>query len=132
MGMTQNCIWGWGSNSGDLGWVHLNYYYSWSTPTQSGRNCFYWSNKSVEKLFVLDRNTWYHIIVCKFFIWRIIHCNILWVNIKTKNLLFDSLLYWDWYYTRVCRLSDIWENGGVDNYFCFWMSHYWRFLDQGR
>ena len=47
----------------------------WSTLTWNGSSC--WSpinrlNRSVWKLFVLDRNTWNHITMCKSFILKIV------------------------------------------------------------
>ena len=66
LGMTLNCIWWWGSSSEAL--RNMKYPFigitSRSTLIRSGSTCYgsiYESNRFVQKLFVLDWNTWYHV-----------------------------------------------------------------------
>ena len=70
LGMTLNCIWWWGSSSVVL--LSVEHLFIGIIPrftlTRSGSICLdpvYESNRSIWKLFVLDRNTWFHITECK-------------------------------------------------------------------
>ena len=94
LGITLNCTWCWGSNSGDL----ENGKYPFfaipprSTLTQSGSACsspICGSNRFICKLFVLDRNTCYHITMSN---------NIKKLHLKCKNkqcTQFPNLSVWN-------------------------------------
>ena len=66
LGMIWSCIWWWGSCSGALGSVEYSFIVITPRFTLTwNHSSIYRSNKFVCKLFVLDRNTWYYITVCK-------------------------------------------------------------------
>ena len=117
LGITENCILWWCCGSGDWGciWSHNfvaitpsstwiwsgwtwkiyrpnRWTWIWSGCTWKN----FWSNRSVGKLFVIDRNTWNNINVCKVFVF---HRNT-WNNIIVcKLFVFD----WNtWNHTGVC------------------------------
>ena len=65
LGMALNCIQWWGSSFGELESVD-------NSQVHVDLSEFHVSNKSVWKVFVLDRNTWNHITMCKLFVLRIV------------------------------------------------------------
>ena len=75
MSMILNHLWWWGFSSGILMsvkslFIIITHWFTLSASTCQG--LIYEFNKSVWKLLVLDRNTWYHITVCKLIVLRIV------------------------------------------------------------
>ena len=70
LNMTPKCIWWWGSSYGAQRKVKYPFIVITprSTLSQIGSNCWgsiYGSNKSVGRLLISNKNTWYYVIICK-------------------------------------------------------------------